>query len=101
MASFCTSPCIRKMIHNVKVCSMKKLLFISAFSACILMYACGGNASDDKSASASNEAGSSGSGEAGSAYDTARGEGKFKNVTVSPTVDNTLAGEGQKVYDVK
>lgn len=34
-------------------------------------------------------------------YDPERGQGKFKDVQVSPTLDKALAEQGEKVYGVK
>jgi mono/diheme cytochrome c family protein len=59
------------------------------------LYACSDNTSKKETpADATTEAGNA-------AYDSARGAGKFTNVTVSPTLDKTMADAGLKVYDVK
>jgi mono/diheme cytochrome c family protein len=71
---------------------MKQMILI--LSIAVGIYACSGNASKKETTAASTETG-------GSAYDSARGAGKFTNVTISPTLDKTMADAGLKVYDVK
>jgi cytochrome c551/c552 len=75
---------------------MKKLLVISiiAFS----MAACGGNNTEEKQVSSSEPAQSQ---SGNPSYDPKRGEGKFTNVEVSPTLDVVKAEAGEKVYSVK
>jgi mono/diheme cytochrome c family protein len=73
---------------------MKKNILI--LSIAVGLYACSDNGSkkETPAADAANETGTP-------AYDTARGAGKFTNVTVSPTLDAAKAEAGLKVYDVK
>jgi mono/diheme cytochrome c family protein len=71
---------------------MKKMILI--LSIAVGIYACSGNTSKKEGAEAATETGTP-------AYDTARGAGKFNNVTVSPTLDAAKAEVGLKVYDVK
>lgn len=73
---------------------MKKIILI--LSMAIGLYACSGNASkkETPAAEAANESGTTG-------YDSAKGAGRFTNVIVSPTLENTKAEAGLKVYDVK
>jgi mono/diheme cytochrome c family protein len=73
---------------------MKQMILI--LSIAVGIYACSGNASKKETATgeAATETGSP-------AYDSARGVGKFTNVTVSPKLDKTMADAGLKVYDVK
>jgi mono/diheme cytochrome c family protein len=73
---------------------MKKMILI--LSIAVGIYACSDNASkkETPAADAASETGTP-------AYDTARGAGKFTNVTVSATLDVAKADAGLKVYDVK
>jgi mono/diheme cytochrome c family protein len=73
---------------------MKKTIMI--LSIAVGLYACSGNASKKETpgAEAASETGTP-------AYDTARGAGKFTNVTINPTLDKAMADAGLKVYDVK
>jgi mono/diheme cytochrome c family protein len=72
-----------------------KRRIILALSMAVGIYACSGNASKQETPAAqatkTNEP----------AYDPARGAGKFTNVSVSPTLDKTMADAGLKVYEVK
>jgi len=72
--------------------------FIIASAIALAVWACSGNNSSGN-ADNSNTPASASSGTAG--YDTARGAGRFTNVTLSATLDKEKAAAGQKVYDVK
>lgn len=77
---------------------MKKLIAI--FSIVSIVAACGGGNSHAPAATtASTETNTTASGNP--SYDPNRGEGKFKDVQVKPTLDMTLANAGEKVYNVK
>lgn len=74
---------------------MKKLVILAALG--ILIYACSDNAPKQRASTpetSSTETATTG-------YDTARGVGKFTNVSVSPNLDKTMIAPGQKVYEVK
>ena len=80
---------------------MKKFFVITG---CVLfIIACSNNADKKESSSATDNKESAGqSSEAKKAeLDAKRGIGKFTNVEVSPTLDQTMAAAGQTVYDVK
>ncbi len=69
--------------------------FLVAITACFLLLSCG--AGNSKSSN-----GNANSGESGNpSYDPNRGEGKFKNVQVSPSLDTAMASAGEKVFSVK
>src|SRR5689334_4165283 len=78
---------------------MKRLLFLAV--AASFFAACGGNPQPEKNpfeagdASPKKEAGGNPS------YDPERGTGKFTHVDVAPALDAAMAGNGQKVYEVK
>jgi cytochrome c551/c552 len=81
---------------------MKKLLVLSVLVASLFIYACGGGeASSDNGNESTTESSETTAGKAGSDYDTARGEGKFKDVQIPATLDVAMAAEGEKVYNVK
>ena len=83
---------------------MKKisiLLVICAFFA-----ACGGNAeksttTTETSSTEPTKSEPTKSESANPSYDPQRGEGKFTEVSVGATVDQTMASAGEKVYGVK
>lgn len=77
---------------------MKQVLFVLALV--IFLGSCGGG---EKSGTPSGNEGASveTTPSANPDYDPKRGEGKFKDVQVSPTLDQTLAENGNKVYGVK
>ena len=78
---------------------MKKLLLLTAFTSFVLIYACGsGQESSERSEKESSAATAS---DDDDAYDTARGEGKFKNVQIPATLDQSMAAAGEKVYNLK
>jgi mono/diheme cytochrome c family protein len=75
---------------------MKKLFVISIIAFSIA--ACGGDSGEKKQESSS---GPTPSQSGNPSYDPERGEGKFTQVEVSPTLDVTKAEAGEKVYSVK
>jgi len=80
---------------------MKKALFLTAIWAMIA--ACGGNEKPEENPYVM-QGGSPEAQKAANenpAYDPERGEGKFTNVEVSPTLDAAMAEKGQKAYEVK
>lgn len=79
---------------------MKQIVIFLCIGAFIA--ACGGGSSDNKATSTENtstEGQTTGSGNP--SYDPKRGEGKFTNVDVSPTLNAPMAVIGEKVYSVK
>ncbi len=78
---------------------MKKLFIV--FVIATITYSCGNQ--DTKKTDATNDAGAKKetTSNGNPSYDPNRGEGKFKDVQVSPTLDAALAAKGQKVFDVK
>ena len=78
---------------------MKKLLFLSLI--CAVVVACGGNGSNTAENSNAQQEETPAESNENPSYDPHRGEGKFKDVEVSPTLDATMADNGSKVYDVK
>lgn len=77
---------------------MKKLFIV--FAIATFTYACGnqeGKKTDANATEPQKETTANGN----PSYDPNRGEGKFKDVQVSPTLDATLAEKGQKEFDVK
>lgn len=78
---------------------MKKIAAFFVLSAFIA--ACGGG-SDTNSASTETTSPTPAKTENGNpSYDPERGEGKFKEVQVNPTLDVAMATNGEKVYGVK
>jgi mono/diheme cytochrome c family protein len=81
---------------------MKKLLLFAAFTSFLLVYACGnGEQSSEPSSSGSESSSGSTASGGNSSYDTARGEGKFKNVEIAATLDQSMATAGENVYNLK
>jgi hypothetical protein len=80
---------------------MKKLHVLSLFTLFIIALAsCGGNkneASTDESTGTEATVTENGN----PSYDPNRGEGKFKNVELSPTLDKAKAEQGDKIAQVK
>lgn len=74
---------------------MKKLLLLGSIA--LVIFAC--NSGGDKPADSGSTTSTVDAGNP--SYDTARGEGKFKNVELSPTLEVAKAEAGEKVYDVK
>ena len=85
---------------------MKIPIVIAAFTFSFFLYACGGAASDKKSTEESpkeERGSSSGSSNAtdNPSYDAERGKGKFMTVDIPAKLDDAMAANGQKVFDVK
>lgn len=81
---------------------MKKLIYLSII--CAIMAACGESSSETEKNPYAMEGGTEEAQAAANAnpsYDPERGEGKFTKVDVPATLDATMAGSGQKVYEVK
>jgi cytochrome c2 len=76
---------------------MRKLVTLLGLSA--LVYACGSDTGSSKKETASNQPAASE--KPNPSYDPNRGAGKFTKVDVTATLDKTMAGAGQKIYDVK
>ncbi len=75
---------------------MNKLLFLPVIA--LLAVSCGGS-DNSKPAAATTEQAPAANGNP--SYDPKRGEGKFKDVDISPTLDVAKATAGEKVYSVK
>ncbi len=79
---------------------MKKIVIFLCIGAFIA--ACGGGSSDNKATSTENTSTEGKTTESGNpSYDPKRGEGKFTNVDISPTLNAPMAVSGEKVYSVK
>ena len=78
---------------------MKKFAILFFISACIA--ACGGNSEKSSTTSVSPSSEATKTENANPSYDPQRGEGKFTEVAVGATVDQKMAAEGEKVYNVK
>lgn len=80
---------------------MKKLLIVLATG--LFLASCGGDDSKDTKSTTSTETTTDASEDnsGNPPYDPNRGEGKFTNVEVSPTLDVAMAEAGEKVYTVK
>ncbi len=78
---------------------MKKTLFYTAIIFAVIAAACGGNSNPktNDDASAKTETTPSGN----PSYDPKRGEGKFTEVQVSPSLDTKMAESGTNVYKLK
>ena len=77
---------------------MKKIMLV--ISAVITLYSCGSDT--EKSESNNKEATVEDAGDDGApSYDPNRGEGKYTTVELGATLDAAMAGEGNKVFDVK
>jgi len=80
---------------------MKKLLSLSIITLVIVAAAsCGGSGDSEKTIEAGTESTSASDGDNPS-YDPHRGEGKFTNVELSPTLDVAKAELGNQVSQVK
>jgi cytochrome c2 len=78
---------------------MKKfaiLLLMGAFIA-----ACGGNTEKSTATSETTSPEPAKTENSNPSYDPQRGEGKFTEVAVGATVDQTMAAAGEKIYNVK
>jgi mono/diheme cytochrome c family protein len=82
---------------------MKKLLSLSIITMVIVALAsCGGSGDSEKANEATTEsAADTDSNEGNPSYDPHRGEGKFTNVELSPTLDPAKAELGSQVSQVK
>lgn len=78
---------------------MKKWMIVFAISGVI--YACGNQNNTPVTTDGTETTGTNQTQSANPDYDPKRGEGKFKNVEVSPTIDDKLASTGEKSYGVK
>jgi mono/diheme cytochrome c family protein len=76
---------------------MKKMFLI--LSMAVGLYACSGNAPKQETPATGSTPAAAESGNL--SYDPERGSGKFKDVTVNPTLDAKMADAGLKVYEVK
>ncbi len=82
---------------------MKKLLSLSIITMVIVALAsCGGSGDSEKANEATTEsAADTDSNEGNPSYDPHRGEGKFTNIELSPTLDAAKAELGSQVSQVK
>lgn len=82
---------------------MKKLFIITL--ACIMIYSCGNQSSapvtSDTTKATTTTADNAGSASANPSYDPERGEGKFTKVDIADKLDNSMAGLGIKVFELK
>ncbi len=78
---------------------MKRIATLLVMGA--LMTACGGNSQKDTNASTTTSVEPAKTENGNPAYDPERGEGKFTDVAVAATVDQTMASAGEKIYSVK
>ena len=78
---------------------MKKLLILS--SLVFFIAACAGSGDGDNADTTSQATREATTEDGAPSYDPNRGEGKFTNVEVSPTLDAAMAEKGQKVADLK
>lgn len=76
---------------------MKKLLFLPVIA--ILAISCGGSQSNTPATTTATEQTPAANGNP--SYDPKRGEGKFKDVEINPTLDVAKATAGEKVFSVK
>jgi mono/diheme cytochrome c family protein len=73
---------------------MKKLILL--FAVVITAYACG-----NQNGTPANAVGDEKKESANPSYDPDRGEGKFKDVEISATLNSTMAAAGEKTFSVK
>jgi cytochrome c2 len=78
---------------------MKKFAILLLMGACIA--ACGGNGEKSSATTETPSAEPAKTENGNPSYDPQRGEGKFTEVVVGAAVDQTMAAEGEKVYNVK
>ncbi len=78
---------------------MKKLAVMLFLGICIA--SCGGGAGSDKKATADPYDATKKTDNGNPAYDPNRGEGKFTKVELGGKLDESLAGNGEKIYGVK
>ena len=74
-------------------------ILLTAAIIILFVTACGNNSGNEKNEPSSPTA--TGESNSNPAYDPNRGEGKFKNVEISATLDGTKAVAGEKIYSVK
>jgi cytochrome c551/c552 len=74
---------------------MKKYMIIVSLAAFVAACGTGGNKSDEGTSTTEQAL------SANPSYDPKRGEGKFQHVDVSPSLNTTMADEGNKVYSLK
>ena len=80
---------------------MKKLLIVSIILFTSVLIACGGGEEKKSDTTATTLETPAASNTDNPSYDPVRGEGKFKDVEVSATLDKTMADAGEKVFTVK
>ncbi len=82
---------------------MKKSLLVATVLFTSVLLACGG--AEDKKVASSSTSGTTTDAPAATSdnpsYDPVRGEGKFKDVQIAPTLDKAMADGGEKVFSVK
>jgi mono/diheme cytochrome c family protein len=86
-------------ILNQKIINMKKFAILLLMGACIA--ACGGNTEKSTPTLETPSSETAKTENGNPSYDPQRGEGKFTEVAVGATVDQTMAAAGEKVYNVK
>jgi mono/diheme cytochrome c family protein len=90
---------VQSNFKSKKINNMKKFAILLFMSACVA--ACGGNADKSSTNSETPSPQSAKTDNANPSYDPQRGEGKFTEVAVGATVDQTMAAAGEKIYNVK
>ena len=80
---------------------MKKLLIASTILFTSVLIACGGGEEKKSDAAVTTLEKPAAGTTDNPSYDPVRGEGKFKDVEVSPALDKTMADAGEKVFSVK
>lgn len=81
---------------------MKKLLIVFTITLTVaILYACGNQNNTPVAQSTEKGADVEKASNGNPSYDPHRGEGKFKKVELSPTINATMAENGNKVYNVK
>lgn len=78
---------------------MKRIAILLVMSAC--MAACGGNSEKNTDTASKTPSEPAKTDNGNPAYDPERGEGKFTDVAVAATVDQTMAAAGEKIFSVK
>lgn len=80
---------------------MKKLLIVSIVLLTAVLISCGGGEEKKSDTSATTSETPAATNTENPSYDPIRGEGKFKDVEVSATLDKTMADAGEKVFTLK
>lgn len=80
---------------------MKKLLIVSVVLLTAVLISCGGGEEKKSDTSATTSETPAATNTENPSYDPIRGEGKFKDVEVSATLDKTMADAGEKVFTLK